>query len=77
MVVPQHTPAAHPLHLEVIQAAPLEVVWRDGHLWSLNNRRLYVFRVAHAFGCCSVCPCYIAPRDLPSAERVAHRWVVA
>jgi len=59
------------------QDAPLEVVWKDGFLWSLNNRRLYVFRVAHAFGCCSVCPCYITPRDLPTVDRVTSRWMAA
>lgn len=57
-----------------LQDVPLEVVCKDGFLWSLNNRRLYVFRVAHAFGCCSVCPCYITPRDLPSTNTVTHRW---
>lgn len=52
------------------QDAPLEVVQKDGFLWSLSNRRLYVFRVAHAFGCCTTCPCYIELADNPS---VANR----
>ena len=53
------------------------MVWKDGFLWSLNNRRLYVFRVAHAFGCCSLCPCYITRRDLPSMDRVTNRWMAS
>lgn len=65
------------LSAEHFKDAPLEVVWKDGFLWSLNNRRLYVFRVAHAFGCCSVCPCYITPRDLPTVDRVTSRWMDA
>eukprot|EP00435_Cladocopium_sp_Y103_P023658 s290_g5.t1 len=65
------------LSAEHFKDAPLEVVWKDGFLWSLNNRRLYVFRVAHALGCCSVCPCYITPRDLPTVDRVTNRWMDA
>eukprot|EP00434_Breviolum_minutum_P040505 symbB.v1.2.035995.t1/scaffold4979.1/size32168/1 len=65
------------LSAEHFRDVPLEVVCKDGFLWSLNNRRLYVFRVAHAFGCCSVCPCYITPRDLPSTNTVTHRWTDA
>ncbi|CAE7856664.1 mhkC [Symbiodinium microadriaticum] len=47
------------LSAEHFESSPLQVVWHDGFLWSLSNRRLYVFRVAHALGCCSVCPCHI------------------
>lgn len=54
--------------------APLEVVCKDGALWSLNNRRLYVFRVAHALGCCTLCPCYIVPQEHPSVDRILNRW---
>ena len=59
---------------EHFKDAPLEVVWRDGALWSLSNRRLYVFRVARALGCCSVCPCKIMARE---QDRVTNRWTAA
>eukprot|EP00435_Cladocopium_sp_Y103_P005660 s205_g1.t2 len=61
------------LSAENFQDVPLKVVQKDGILWSLNNRRLYVFRVAHAFGCCDVCPCDITHHDLSPDERVANR----
>ncbi|CAJ1339977.1 unnamed protein product [Effrenium voratum] len=65
------------LSAEHFKEAPLEILWQDGHLWSLSNRRLYVFRVAHALGCCSVCPCKILRRDKLLGDKVTHRWVDA
>eukprot|EP00928_Gymnodinium_smaydae_P041161 TRINITY_DN27866_c0_g1_i2.p1 TRINITY_DN27866_c0_g1~~TRINITY_DN27866_c0_g1_i2.p1 ORF type:complete len:259 (+),score=16.73 TRINITY_DN27866_c0_g1_i2:99-875(+) len=51
---------------------PLELVQHDGHLWSLSNRRLYVFRVLAAMDKVHKVKAVIWPME---SERVARlRW---